>query len=481
MAEKKLKILCSAMDSQGHVNAILGMAKILESRGHQVIMTLAPGWESLIKKHNFEFIPLDLKETTAINKSSTTNGDKVDDCKGDESKESKVNGDEKAKSTDEAPNAKLIGIINDGLKQLRLSPMDSVRNPDPGAVDRFIDWYSKQFAFDEALKQVMNQIKPDMIVLDFMMRLPCLEESTIPWAQLWSCNPIMLYHGHCPPATTGFATDSPRELWDEFKKLQDANNKPIIDHINSWFISKGSKPYGPDEPIPIGASPYMNIYTYPGFLDYNDIAPRPAKWFRMDASIREPDDSTPFVIPEKLINKQGKLIYFSLGSMGSVDLELMRRVISVLAKSPHRFIISKGPYHDQIDLPDNCWGEKYVNQIAILPHCDLVITHGGNNTLTESLYFGKPIIVMPLFFDQLDNAQRIKEKGVGLRIDTYHFEESELLEAIEKLLVDQPLKTKLALIAATLKASTTTETVCQLIEKTVATGKSPFGDDQFDN
>ena len=547
---QKLRILCSAMDSLGHVNAILGFAKILEQRGHQVIMALAPGWKSAIEKHNFEFIPLKLdssvKEESEVkdenkvvdknsgndeenssvkkvedknnsidsaivdskseNESSVTESDTKDEEKNSVKKvedksnlndsgiadsesvneslvtepaneSSVIETDTKDTKNVEQPNQKLIGMINSQLKGFRLKPVENARNS-ALKVPMWLDWYEKQFAFDDALQEVMDVVKPDMIVIDFMLRLPCLEKSSIPWAQLWSCNPIMLYNGHCPPATTGYPTDSPRELWDEYKALKDQGDIPIAEYINKWLISRGVRPYTKDEIYHIGESKFLNFYTYPSILDYNDIAPRPAKWVRMDATVREPDDETPFVIPEKLAGKPGALIYFSLGTMGCVDLELMKRVISVCAKSPHRFIVSKGPLHEQIDLPDNMWGERYVNQLAILPHVDLVITHAGNNTLTESLYFGKPLILMPLFFDQLDNAQRAHEKGVGIRIDTYHFQDSDLLDAIEKLLNDEPLKEKLAAISASLKSSTTKETVCELIEKTVALGKSPFDDNQ---
>lgn len=99
------------------------------------------------------------------------------------------------------------------------------------------------------------------------------------------------------------------------------------------------------------------------------------------------------------------------------------------------------------------WGEEYLPQTKVIPIVDLVISHGGNNTVTESFYFGKPLIILPLFCDQLDNATRIQETGLGMAFQPYEVTETQLLEAIEKLLADEKLKDKMTAIGKRMRAS----------------------------
>ena len=47
------------------------------------------------------------------------------------------------------------------------------------------------------------------------------------------------------------------------------------------------------------------------------------------------------------------------------------------------------------------------------------------------------MIVLPLFWDQVDNAQRIEEIGFGRRLATYDFRDEELTDAIDELLADR--------------------------------------------
>jgi UDP:flavonoid glycosyltransferase YjiC (YdhE family) len=128
-------------------------------------------------------------------------------------------------------------------------------------------------------------------------------------------------------------------------------------------------------------SPYLNIYGFPLELDYLNMRPLPPNWYRFD-NLKRTGGQHIFEVPESLREKSGKLIYFSMGSMGGADVKLMERLITILSKSPHRFIVSKGPLHEQIELSDNMWGKQSVPQIDILSIVDLVVTHGGNNTIT---------------------------------------------------------------------------------------------------
>jgi UDP:flavonoid glycosyltransferase YjiC (YdhE family) len=80
------------------------------------------------------------------------------------------------------------------------------------------------------------------------------------------------------------------------------------------------------------------------------------------------------------------------------------------------------------------------------------------------MYFGKPMIVLPIFWDQHDNAQRVDETGYGVRLPTYSFEEHELTHAIDGLLADHALHERMREVSARLQSNPGTIVAADLLE-----------------
>jgi MGT family glycosyltransferase len=208
--------------------------------------------------------------------------------------------------------------------------------------------------------------------------------------------------------------------------------------FDAWVVAQGA-PALPDLEF-IHTSDVLNLYVYPRELDYVDARPLDSTWQRLDSSVRGTDED--WELPSPLRDRDGALVYFSLGSLGSADVGLMNRTIEVLGRTPHRYIVSKGPLHHEVELADNMVGAEFLPQTRILPTVDAVITHGGNNTTTEAMHFGKPMVVLPLFWDQYDNAQRVHECGYGIRLATYAHTDDELVAAVDRVLTDEVMRSR---------------------------------------
>lgn len=291
------------------------------------------------------------------------------------------------------------------------------------------------------LKAIVERVKPDVVVEDNVLCFPALMTSGAPFVRVVSCNPLEMRGPGIAPTFSGYAQDN-KAPWPAFIDQYRSTHFEMWSAFNEWVQQQGA-PALPELEF-IHESEAANLYVYPKEADYTDVRPLNDTWHRMDSSVRETDDN--YQLPEKVRNRPegSALIYLSLGSLGSADVALMKRLVDVLGKTPHRFIVSKGPQHDEFELADNMVGAEFLPQTTIINQVDLVITHGGNNTTTESLHFGKPMIVLPLFWDQYDNAQRIHELGFGIRLDTYSFTDTEMLGALDTLLGDHDLRQKLA-------------------------------------
>jgi MGT family glycosyltransferase len=310
------------------------------------------------------------------------------------------------------------------------------------------------------LEEIFDELAPDVIVEDNVVAFPAVVASGRPWVRIVSCNPLELKDPGLPPPYSGYPSNDANR-WAEFRREYRRTHLEMWRDFNEFVTENGCPPLPELEFI--HESSYLNMYVYPSEADYERTVPLGSMWNRIESSVRSTDRA--FTLPEGLGSREGRLIYLSLGSLGSADVELMQRLIDTLARTPHSVVVSMGPQHELLRLADNMWGREFLPQPSILPQADVVITHGGNNTVTECLHFGRPMVVLPLFWDQYDNAQRMDELGFGIRLPTYEFEPEELVAAIDGLLTDREAAARLSAMSARLQADSGVTRAADLIER----------------
>ena len=425
MTDRPLTIVFMPESAYGPTNNCIGIGKILEQRGHRIVFTSESSWKGKLEPFGFE--------------------------------EHLVS--QAPPPPDDAPQsagqywADFMAALAEALRTPTIDQLSTVVEP------IFASMLDGATYCEPQLREILGSVEPDVIVQDNVAAFPALLTHGAPWVKIVRCNPLEVKDPGIAPVFSGYP-DADRSGWDEFRAAYARTHRDTWERFNAFVVDSGAPPL-PDLEF-VHESDHLNMYVFPEALDYRRERPLAPTWHRLESSVRETDE--PFEVPDELREGPGALVYLSLGTLGSADVELMRRLVSAFAESPHRFIVSKGPRADEFDLADNMWGAANLPQTSILPLCDVVITHGGNNTTTESMHFGKPTLVLPVFWDQHDNAQRVHELGFGIRLDTYASGDTELRDAVDSLATDEALHERAAAAGTAIRAADGKRRAADLIE-----------------
>jgi MGT family glycosyltransferase len=113
------------------------------------------------------------------------------------------------------------------------------------------------------------------------------------------------------------------------------------------------------------------------------------------------------------------IVYASFGSFLSVRADVLARVVAALRDLPVRVALAVGSADRRLlgELPENWLLREFLPQVALLERAALAVSHGGNNSVTESLLFGVPMLVLPFSTDQFTGAAAIENAGLGRVLD----------------------------------------------------------------
>ncbi len=120
----------------------------------------------------------------------------------------------------------------------------------------------------------------------------------------------------------------------------------------------------------------------------------------------EPEDLTGTPAPWESRLPERPTVYLTLGTVFN-DLSTFRLLLDALAHLDCNVVATIGRGNDPASLeplPGNAIVERYIPQAQVLPHVDLMVSHGGSGSMLAALAHGLPQLLLPQGADQFENA-----------------------------------------------------------------------------
>ncbi len=143
------------------------------------------------------------------------------------------------------------------------------------------------------------------------------------------------------------------------------------------------------------------------------------------------------------------LIYCSMGlydvKYRSIRIDFINKLIRAFSREPkYNVLISCGndiEIHRGDEVPKNILIRVKMPQMTVLKYSKLMITHGGMQSITESILSNVPVLVYPLNpdLDQKGNAARVKFHGVGIVGNIVTDTPIEIINKVNKLMFNKEI------------------------------------------
>jgi MGT family glycosyltransferase len=177
--------------------------------------------------------------------------------------------------------------------------------------------------------------------------------------------------------------------------------------------------------------------------------------------------------PYEALDTENPLIYISLGTVYNAQQDFYRCCFAAFAGSHYQVVLSVGrktPIASLGAIPANFIVREYVPQLEILQLAALFISHGGMNSVSEALYYGVPLVVIPQSADQPWVAKRIAHLGAGIMIRRTQVSASQLRSAAEEVLTHATYAQMSERIGETLREAGGPERAADAIEQLLQSG-----------
>jgi UDP:flavonoid glycosyltransferase YjiC (YdhE family) len=154
-----------------------------------------------------------------------------------------------------------------------------------------------------------------------------------------------------------------------------------------------------------------------------------------------PDGSADGLAPTWLRElSDGPIVYLTLGTIFNLESgDLFERALAGLGELPGYVVVTVGREIDPQSLgpqPANVVLRGYVPQSLLLPHCNLVVSHGGSGSVIGALTHGLPMVLLPMGADQPLNAARAQQLEVAQVLDAIDATPAAIQQAATTVMTD---------------------------------------------
>ncbi len=297
------------------------------------------------------------------------------------------------------------------------------------------------------VQRIVREVKPDHVIVDhlaFSARL-ALQSAGIRHADVVLGHPSALPVGD---EVYGFPPEWPAAFGPDPAALDEL--RLVCEDVRDAFTAQWNDALLALDPTAMPSTDaFMEsgdvlLLNYPAELhDPARTALLPPHAF-LGSAVRE--EAVDDEVERWLADGSGPVVYVSFGSFLSVRGDVLARVAEALRGLSVRVAIATGAT-DPADLgpiPGSWLVRGFLPQVTLLRHAAVAVTHGGNNSVTESMTAGVPLLVLPFSTDQFAGAAAIETAGFGLSVDPNAVTAAELRAAADALLaLDGPVRQRL--------------------------------------
>jgi MGT family glycosyltransferase len=357
----------------GNVPPVLGVARRLAARGHDVRVLTEPCLRMAVEEAGARFVPF----TRHFAREERT---------------ADLIGDSAARSP--------IGALRLSLERLVFGPARIVA---------------------EETRRAMEGGRPDVVVADALMpgALVAAEAARVPRVVLFHMPEYLPGPGR-PAAGPGFL---PRA--DLLGRLRDGVMTRLLLRVLAAYLPAFNDARRAFALAPLGTAREMVAQYHAADLrliqtseafDF-PITPPPPNVRYVGPVLDDPDWVGEWRSPWPESDRR-PLVVASLSSTFQDQRGVLRRIAEALGTLEVRGLVTLGPAMagERLDVPENVVAVASAPHARVFPHAAAVVTHAGHGTVMRALAHGLPLLCLPMGRDQDDNAARVVARGAGLRL-----------------------------------------------------------------